>query len=43
LPKRRIGQRALDLLCDLLEHPDDSAESVVLDVSLVERDSVTSI
>lgn len=43
LPKRRIGQRALDLLCDRLEQPEGSTDNIALEVSLVERASVRSV
>ena len=43
LPKRDIGEKSLDLLCDLLEQSEYSARNVVLDVSLVERQSVGAI
>ena len=43
LPKRSIGERSLELLCDLLEKPDHSTDKIVLDVSLVERESVRRV
>lgn len=43
LPKREIGKRALELLYKMIDEPGQDDTNVVLDVTLVTRDSVTPV